>query len=96
MFDYREAEKKRPVRGRGKRGPFGGRPDFGAIFPIKVRLVRRVTGRALQVMIGEAAEGKEFMWFPRSQILNANAIKAGDEECELRLTEWIARKKGLL
>lgn len=80
----------RRISGKGRCGPRHGDKI------VKVTLVRRETEKAFQVMIGEARDAKPFIWLPKSHVINADDIKAGDKNCEVIVTEWIASQKSLL
>jgi hypothetical protein len=40
-------------------------------------------------------DGEEF-WIPLSQIEDSDDLEAGDSGCEIRVTEWFARKAKLI
>lgn len=37
----------------------------------------------------------ERIWFPKSQVADAEAFEAGDEDVTVSVTEWIAKKNGI-
>jgi hypothetical protein len=52
--------------------------------------IKRETDKALLIVW----EGEEF-WIPLSQIADAGDYHQGDEHCNLSITEWIAKQKGI-
>ena len=57
---------------------------------IDVDRIERVTEKAMLVLL----DGEE-VWLPLSQVADADDYAAGDEDCCISITEWIAREKGL-
>jgi len=59
---------------------------------LDVAKVVQETAKALLVFL----EHGEEVWLPLSQISDPDDYQAGDENCVISITEWLARQKGLL
>ena len=57
---------------------------------VEVEKIVKETDSALLCRI----DGKE-IWIPLSQIADSDDYREGDEDCEISITEWIAKQKGL-
>lgn len=58
---------------------------------LDVRIIRQETEKAFQVVL----EDGSFHWLPKSQISEPDDYEAGDENCTISITEWLAEQKGL-
>lgn len=56
-----------------------------------VEEVVKVTDDAFLLLI----DGEEY-WLPRSQIADPDDYEEGELDCEMSVTKWIARQKGLI
>lgn len=52
--------------------------------------IKRVTDKAMLI----EWEEEEF-WLPLSQVADADDYEAGDQHCNISITEWIAKEKGI-
>ena len=57
---------------------------------IGVDEIRRETAKAFLLVV----DGDEY-WIPKSQMRDPDQHLEGDTDCEVEMTEWIAREKGL-
>ncbi len=57
---------------------------------VDVDLIKNETEKAFLVVI----DGTEY-WLPKSQVSDPDDYEAGDTDCVMSVTEFIARKKGL-
>lgn len=56
----------------------------------EIRVVRRATERAVQVVLAEWPF--KILWLPRSQIQPSD-LRAGERDIIIKLTRWIAEQK---
>lgn len=59
---------------------------------IEVKRIKRVTDKALLVVIEVDSEDEE-VWIPKSQVADADDYEVGDANLCLSVTEWIYRQK---
>lgn len=59
---------------------------------IEVKRIKRVTDRALLLVIEVDSEDEE-VWVPKSQIADADGYQVGDSNLTVSVTEWIYRQK---
>lgn len=57
--------------------------------------VKKITERAMLVVVPRENGKPEEMWLPKSQIDETDCLADGDEGY-IVITEWIAKQKGLL
>ncbi len=58
---------------------------------LEVDEIMAETEKAFRVRIGD-----EEYWLPFSQIADSDDYQAGDKNCTMSVTEWIAKEKGLI
>lgn len=58
---------------------------------IDVAKILHETAAAFRVRLEDGTEH----WIPKSQIADPDDYDAGDENCTVSITEWIAKQKGL-
>jgi hypothetical protein len=56
--------------------------------------VQKITGETEKAFFFRI-DGKE-VCIPKSQVADPDEYEVGDEDCEVSVTEWIAKEKGLL
>lgn len=56
---------------------------------VQVERIVKETDKALLCLI----DGEE-IWIPTSQIADSDDYREGDEDCEISVTSWFARKQG--
>ena len=58
---------------------------------VQVDEIKAETDKAFLFLI----DGEEY-WVPKGQLADPDDYEKGDKDCEIAITEWIAREKGLL
>jgi hypothetical protein len=58
---------------------------------LDVELIVRETDKALLLRLEDGEE----VWIPLGQIADADSYSAGDTNCTVSVTRWIAEQKGL-
>lgn len=59
---------------------------------LDVEEIVKETDKALLLRL----DGGEEVWVPLSQVADADDYSAGDMDCTVSVTEWFARKEGLV
>ena len=59
--------------------------------PVAIRIIRRETQAALQVI---PLDTLPFVWLPKSQLEDADNLKAGDRDIVIEVPAWLVSKHG--
>ena len=58
---------------------------------IEVKEILRETDKAFQIKMEDDSE----YWIPKSHVSDSDNYSAGDMDCSMSITEWMAKEKGI-